>query len=239
MDEFLEKRRREMQRTIQKKTSELRDQGLDKTEILSVINKIKRQEQKDVERAIKNFSRQEKGEKHDLVIIPILWRRHEKESLRLEEICSKLKHALMSIGLDTWVDGRRQYTPGQKFAYWEHLGIKVRIEIGPGDMERGVCQIVYAEKAGAYLEHNRKQVELRPKSVVEQIKELGMEIKMSYDRLSDDLLVENDEEPKYENTDLLDEDLAGNFAKEVTAPKDKKKAKMFGIKRRKSVKKDY
>ncbi len=39
--------------------------------------------------------------------------------------------------LDVWVDSRRQYTPGQKFAFWEHKGAKYRVEIGPKDLEKG------------------------------------------------------------------------------------------------------
>jgi prolyl-tRNA synthetase len=40
------------------------------------------------------------------------------------------------------LDDRDQYTPGYKFNYWEMKGVPVRIEIGPRDIENGVCVLV-------------------------------------------------------------------------------------------------
>ena len=43
-----------------------------------------------------------------------------------------LKAYLAQFSLNVWVDQRTKYTPGQKFAYWEHIGVKLRIEVKSG-----------------------------------------------------------------------------------------------------------
>ena len=40
------------------------------------------------------------------------------------------------------LDSREQYTPGNKFNYWEMKGVPVRLEIGPRDIENGECVLV-------------------------------------------------------------------------------------------------
>ena len=39
----------------------------------------------------------------------------------------RLKKFLASKKLDVWIDERTKFTPGQKFAYWEHTGVKLRV----------------------------------------------------------------------------------------------------------------
>lgn len=40
------------------------------------------------------------------------------------------------------IDIRENYTPGYKFNDWEMRGVPVRIELGPRDIENGVCIVV-------------------------------------------------------------------------------------------------
>ena len=42
-----------------------------------------------------------------------------------------------------------RYTPGQKFAYyWQHLGIKLRVEIGAQEMAKSCCTLRVSTVAG-------------------------------------------------------------------------------------------
>ncbi|MBO5349549.1 MAG: proline--tRNA ligase [Clostridia bacterium] len=45
------------------------------------------------------------------------------------------------------IDVRDQYSPGYKFNDWEMRGVPIRIEIGPRDIENGVCVLVRRDTA--------------------------------------------------------------------------------------------
>ena len=60
------------------------------------------------------------------------------------------------------IDIREQYSPGYKFNDWEMRGVPIRIEIGPKDIENGVCVLVRrdtAEKIIVKLEEVNTKVE--------------------------------------------------------------------------------
>lgn len=73
-----------------------------------------------------------------VVIVPI-WRNDEQKDGVLD-----FARAFTS----TWdplffrLDDREQYKPGYKFNEWELKGVPVRIEVGPRDVEQGVCVVV-------------------------------------------------------------------------------------------------
>jgi len=117
------------------------------------------------------------GAKHDIVVIPICWRgRHDH--LKIVNAAQEVKDLLTQQGLDAWLDTRRQYTPGQKFAYWEHLGLKCRIEIGPEDLENMQCKVCKHGDPGDYQAVVKVAVPLPPqgnKRLLVQLKRFGME----------------------------------------------------------------
>ena len=41
-----------------------------------------------------------------------------------------------------------RYTPGQKFAHWEHKGVKLRVEVGPREAARKRCTLAKTFQAG-------------------------------------------------------------------------------------------
>ena len=47
-----------------------------------------------------------KGKKHNLVIVPVLWRNKEEESADILAACATIKKYLSSFGLDVWIDER-------------------------------------------------------------------------------------------------------------------------------------
>lgn len=57
---------------------------------------------------------------------------------RTDELFKELKNA----GVRVRVDDRSDVTPGWKFNEYEMRGVPVRLELGPRDMENGVCVIV-------------------------------------------------------------------------------------------------
>lgn len=229
LDKELEERRRATQRTIQQKVAELRAQGSDDAAIKSAINRIKKAEQQKVYKLQNNFDRAEKGAKHQVIIVPVEWRRHEQETALVDDVAASVKQSLMSAGLDAWLDGRRQYTPGQKFAYWEHLGVKHRVEIGPEDLKKFTCRIVRADKPGAYLEHQRlNDVPLNARAIITALDSLGLKVNVDVSLISDEPILK----PKSDEQDVPVEiqDWAGNVA--VSAGAAPKKQRTFGPNRR-------
>ncbi|MNI18632.1 Proline--tRNA ligase [compost metagenome] len=57
---------------------------------------------------------------------------------RADELFSELKKAGVRVGIDDRADVR----PGWKFNEYEMRGVPIRLEIGPRDMENGVCVLV-------------------------------------------------------------------------------------------------
>lgn len=70
-----------------------------------------------------------------VVIIPIL--RGDKEDVRAN--ARFIARALNQKGISTFVDDSENNSPGWKFAEYELQGIPVRIELGPRDIEKGIC----------------------------------------------------------------------------------------------------
>ena len=70
-----------------------------------------------------------------VAIIPIL--RGDKASViaRAEAMSEQLRHS----GIAAFVDSSEQNSPGWKFAEYELQGIPIRIELGPRDIENGIC----------------------------------------------------------------------------------------------------
>eukprot|EP00392_Amoebophrya_sp_AT5.2_P011403 g11480.t1 len=109
---------------------------------------------------------------HEIIIIPIVWRgRHDRHQLM--EATENVKRVLAQQGINTWIDSRRQHTPGQKFAFWEHKGVKFRIEIGPKDFERGkLCLCKHPEIAGDFMNTKKIYVPLPPEGARELLVQL-------------------------------------------------------------------
>jgi len=64
-----------------------------------------------------------------VVVVPIVFKGQEEVILRYcREVASKL------TGLRVKVDDREDVTPGEKFYYWEKIGVPVRLEIGPREV---------------------------------------------------------------------------------------------------------
>lgn len=74
------------------------------------------------------------------VIVPIY--RDEAGKAKVLEVARKLKDELAAAGLGVVLDDRDTVSPGFKYNEWELRGVPVRIELGPRDVEQGVCVAV-------------------------------------------------------------------------------------------------
>ena len=119
--------------------------------------------------------REELGAKHDVVIVPIFWKQREEETAEIQRWAQNIKTRLAACKVDCWIDNRHKYTPGQKFAYWEHLGVMTRIELGPADLPKSTCSLCKVHKAGDYKGATRKKdVSLGGQALFNALRELGL-----------------------------------------------------------------
>ena len=110
--------RRNAQKELQQLVLGMLKEGAGKEEIREAKLKFKRENDfKDWEaRAKKWMSADEqrketakvKGAEHDLVIVPIRWRKDRAGKNDIDTACENIKARLMLKGVDAWLDGRRE-----------------------------------------------------------------------------------------------------------------------------------
>lgn len=93
-------------------------------------------------RASQKALKQQRANAPDVVVVPIFWKGEAKQMARVLSACADIEAALKEtewshVELDTG----HKYTPGQKFAHWEHKGVRLRIEVGPREAEKGTCTL--------------------------------------------------------------------------------------------------
>ncbi len=209
-----EDRRKDMQRRLQKLVLSMRAAGSSEFDIKNEVNKEKRKEERKIIALEEKRANEEKACSNDVIIIPVAWKRNHLDKIRVDAACDNVRRALHMTGLKPWLDCRREYSPGQKFAYWEHMGLKFRIEIGPDDVAANVCRVVRSEKPGAYLEHQREKPEMNLQAIIRTLAGMGLEKcrDMNTSLMSSESLVESSEEPQPldSNNVVEEDDLAGN-----------------------------
>lgn len=72
-----------------------------------------------------------------VVIIPIY--KSDEEKKKVIDAAFLIKSKLIGKGYSVFVDDRDQYKPGWKFNEHELLGVPIRIEMGPRDIDAGTC----------------------------------------------------------------------------------------------------
>ena len=101
----------------------------------------RRQEAAASRRAIQKEVKKQRAAAPDVVIVPIYWKGEAKQMARVVSCCADVEAALSGLGKKILLDAGHKYTPGQKFAHWEHKGVRLRIEVGPREAERGHCTV--------------------------------------------------------------------------------------------------
>jgi len=258
----LEDKRKTAQREIQQLVTRLRAEGKPEAEVrrakqelqakfgdLKKPNSKKEEKKKKWQEWLESSTGKEKQQeakeyKHDLVVIPVVWRgRHDR--LDVQKAAEDIKALVAQQGADVWVDSRRQYTPGQKFAHWEHRGVMLRIEVGPEDLEKGLCRVCKAKEPGEYKSVERKKVRLPPdgaRKLLLTLKEWGLDMIQLQRLPRDDEEADEDEEElaaeamakqkeKAAGGDE-DEDVGGNWAPRMAAKAEKENKAAKGKKKR-------
>ena len=67
----------------------------------------------------------EKAKAPAVVIIPIFWKGEAQQMATVLSVCADVQSSLSEAGVHCELDGGKKYTPGQKFAHWEHKGAAV------------------------------------------------------------------------------------------------------------------
>lgn len=68
-----------------------------------------------------------------VAIVPIFRKDDERQAVL--EVCVRLRDELKAAGLKVMLDDREGIKPGNKFYHWERMGVPVRVEVGPRDLE--------------------------------------------------------------------------------------------------------
>jgi hypothetical protein len=92
--------------------------------------------------------RKEKKLAPEVVIVPIFWKGTAGQRGQVLSVCADLQTHLAEAGKRVEMDAGHKYTPGQKFAHWEHRGVKLRVEVGPREAERNCCTVARTFKPG-------------------------------------------------------------------------------------------
>lgn len=74
-----------------------------------------------------------------VVFIPI--GRDDETRAKTIGACEAIASVLRQQGIRVKIDSREKESPGFKYNYWELRGVPARVEIGPRDLEAGVCVI--------------------------------------------------------------------------------------------------
>jgi len=74
------------------------------------------------------------------VVVPI-WRGNDPRD-RILEVAARVRAGLERAGIAARLDDREHLSPGFKFHEWEMLGVPLRLEIGPKDLEQGSVRAV-------------------------------------------------------------------------------------------------
>lgn len=165
--------------------------------------------------------------KHDIVVVPISWR-GRTDKLDVEKTAEDIKAVLAQQGLDVWIDSRRHYKPGQKFAHWEFRGVMTRVEVGPEDLLAGVCRVCQAKTPGDFQTVVKRKVRLPPagsRALLLAVKEFGFD-KIEIERREGD----SDDEGEQMSAEpaaapAVEDELEGNYQPHVSAAEKERKKK--------------
>lgn len=104
-------------------------------------NKQRRERQKE--------TKKQRAQAPDVVVIPIFWKGEAGQRASVLSVCVDVEKLLSDAGKKVVMDGGHKFTPGQKFAHWEHRGVKLRVEVGPREAEKGCCTLARTFEPGS------------------------------------------------------------------------------------------
>ena len=73
------------------------------------------------------------------IVVPIPYRGYEE---KLRQYCSEICQHLGANGIRTYVDDNEKLRPGEKFYHWEMMGVPIRMEVGPREVDGRAVTLV-------------------------------------------------------------------------------------------------
>ena len=119
-----------------------------------------------------------------IVIIAIVG----KDDKKIWKAVNETEKLLKKNGFEVKVDGRKEYTPGWKYNYWELKGVPIRIEIGPKDIKKK--QVI------AVRRDSGEKVAVKNKLLIKALKKMLDEIQINLTKRADRFLKDNLHEAK-------------------------------------------
>jgi len=123
-------------------------------------------------RAVQTAVKKERAAAPEVVVVPIFWKGEANQMARVLSACTDAQAALAAAGRRVLLDAGHKYTPGQKFAHWEHKGVLLRVEIGPREADKGWCTVARTFVAGESA-HRVPRVPISSKSLPEEVAKLA------------------------------------------------------------------
>lgn len=179
-----ETQRREWQRQQREKALELRADGQEYVNLTKKKRKPlearklekrlmkRKQESAASRRAVQKEVKKQKRMAPDIVIVPIFWKGEAKQMATVLSACTDAQAALKDFPQRIELDAGHKYTPGQKFAHWEHKGVKLRVEIGPREAERGCCTVARTFTPG-FPAHRTQRVKIQTEALTNALAAAG------------------------------------------------------------------
>eukprot|EP00965_Chrysotila_dentata_P090795 2996631-Pleurochrysis_carterae.AAC.2 len=159
VDEAAEAARKEKQRQRQREALEARAAGAEfkkskrsrkplERRKFEARSKVSNRERRLKQKAAKQQKAKSAQAGPEVVVVPIFWKGVAEQRGRVLSACKDIEQLLLRSGRRVELDSGTKYTPGQKFAHWEHRGVKLRVEVGPREAERGCCTLARTFKPG-------------------------------------------------------------------------------------------
>ena len=123
-------------------------------------------------RAVQKEVKKQKAAAPDVVIVPIFWKGEAKQMARVISACTDVEKALADCGKKILLDTTHKYTPGQKFAHWEHKGVKLRVEVGPREAENNCCTVARTFTPGQPAQRQTR-VQIAAEPLLEELERLS------------------------------------------------------------------
>jgi len=149
-----------------------------------------------------------------IVIVVIPAKKNDQETqIALKKYVDDLKNSLLALGIRVKVDDREYIRSGSKYFEWERKGVPLRIELGPRDMEKGVCVFKYRtgpqtskliidiKNAALTASEGLEQLQLHLFDTAKERLDDGITLDATYEQMKNKL--ESDEASTYPGTGLF------------------------------------
>ncbi|KAG2437067.1 hypothetical protein HYH02_011327 [Chlamydomonas schloesseri] len=159
----------------------------------------------------------------EVIVLPIYWNNDKEEKAAVIAASERARDILASAGLAADMDGSNKYTPGQKMKYWETMGVRVRVELGPRDVANGNAVVALSTKKPGEVA-TKTIVNMRHKMLDAVREALGKVKSGAYDNEEEEEeAAAAEEQPEQEVEEDADEEQEEEEEEEAPAPKKGKK----------------